>query len=427
MNKYQTFCFESYAFNVASKELKLTYLLDDVLTFTETYTFNFDFVKYDEAQLDRAVQNLFFMAGVSYYKAYVPPEITITSGQMDELSASFFSKTYQRGLGEFFYVNNLDPLTPISFPPNIGKIVARDSRVQNGLLIGLGGGKDSLLSVELLRAQPRVATWSLGHESQLAPLVTAIGLSHFTVERTWDKTLLEHNKNGALNGHVPISAIFACVGTIVGILSGYDDAVVSNEHSANEPTLTHNGVPINHQYSKSLEFEQDYQSLLAQSFGDSLRYFSFLRPLTELYIGELFAKYGFEKYKDVFSSCNRAFVHTSHEMFWCGECPKCAFVFLVLTPFVERAKLETLWHGKNLLLDPELTPIYNQLLGIDGDKPLDCVGEIKETRAAMKKAQDIYPELSRYVFELPEGYNFKELAPHNMPQQYYAVLQAALI
>src|SRR5690606_11803653 len=114
----------------------------------------------------------------------------------------------------------------------------------------------------------------------------------------------------------------------------------------------------------------------------------FLRPLSELRIAELFAKVGFEKYKSLFSSCNRAFVLESKSMSWCGECSKCAFTFLILSPFIDQPELEKLWGGNNLLLDPSLEATYRQLLGIEGDKPLDCVGEIKESRAAMRLAQE---------------------------------------
>jgi hypothetical protein len=248
-------------------------------------------------------------------------------------------------------------------------------------------------------------------------------LPHFWVAREWDQQLRQLNKQDALNGHIPISAIFSCVGMIVSILAGYRDAVVSNESSASEPTLRYRDTDINHQYSKSLEYEQDFQACLRVLFGDSLRYYSFLRPLSELRIAELFAKSGFVKYQEVFSSCNRAYTHGQHHMFWCGECPKCAFVFLVLSPFVERQPLEALWKGKNLLLDPELETIYRQLLGIEGDKPLDCVGEIKEARAAMRLAQKIYPELDKYIFEIPDSYDFRAWSNHSMPDEIFFILK----
>ena len=75
--------------------------------------------------------------------------------------------------------------------------------------------------------------------------------------------------------------------------------VVSNESSADEPTLHYNRVAINHQYSKSSAHEKAYQAHLARIFGDSLRYYSFLRPLSEVHIAEIFAAEGFEKYNEL--------------------------------------------------------------------------------------------------------------------------------
>ena len=419
---YRTFRFKSYAFDQASKELRLTYSYDEELEFHETYLFNFEFVQYDVTALDRACQLLFFMAGISYYKLYLAPNITIDKGQLDQTTADFLTATYQNGLGEFFYVNKLDPRSPIPFTANSPEQAPLPVAGQ-GALVGIGGGKDSLVTIERLRQLPSTVTWSLDHQSQLKPLVKTIGLPHYWVERTWDPAVLEHNKQGAYNGHVPISAIFAAVGTVVSILSGKRDAIVSNENSANEPTLHYQDLAINHQYSKSLEFEKNYQKLLQHNFGDSLHYYSFLRRLSEVHIAEIFAQHDFEKYKSVFSSCNRAFTHDSHAMFWCGHCPKCAFVFLALTPFVSREDLEKLFHGKNLLLTPELEPLYRQLLGIEGDKPLECVGEIKESRAAMRLAQQIYPELSTYQFEIPDSYDYRGLAVDALPSLYADLLK----
>ena len=422
MSQYSKFIFERYEFDKSTGQLKLYYGYDDALKFCESYHFDFQFVKYDEAALDRALQLLFFMAGVSYYKLFLAPEIVVQAGQLDAATAAFLGKTYERGLGEFFYVNQLDPQTPVSFPSNTPELAPLSIEGLSGQLIGLGGGKDSLVSVELLRNQPKVATWSLNHRSQLEPLAARVGLPHLWVEREWDQQLRELNSQGALNGHIPISAILSCVGNIVGILSGYRDLVVSNESSASEPTLNYQGVDINHQYSKSLEYEQDFQACLHRLFSDSLRYYSFLRPLSELRIAELFADLGFHKYLGVFSSCNRAYRHGEHQMFWCGECAKCAFVCLILTPFVEADQLMGIW-GKNLLLEPSLEAKYRQLLGIEGDKPLDCVGEIKEARTAMRLAQKKYPELEKYRFEIPADYDFRAWGGQSMPDEIFSLLK----
>ncbi len=425
MSRYKTFVFKSYTFDEDTNELSLVYGFDEILEFTEKYHFDFEVVgDLNKKALDRALQNLFFMAGVSYYKAYLADEIVIQAGQLDQSSADFFSNTWQKGLGEFFYVNQLDPGTPVEFPNNVDQIKPTPCSDAQGLLIGLGGGKDSLVSVELLRDQPKVATWSLNHREQLEPLVGRIGLPHFYVKRALDKELLDLNKIDALNGHIPISAIIGCVGTIVAILTGYRDVVVSNESSADEPTLSYQGHPINHQYSKSSDYEVAYQDLLGAHFKDTQRYYSFLRPLSEVAIAETFARVAFDKYQDVFSSCNRAFVLSSDHMSWCGECAKCAFTYLVLSPFVDRTKLDPIW-GKNLLEEPALEIAYKNLLGIEGDKPLDCVGGIKESRAAMKLVQDKTKHV-KYSFEIPEGYSYHDLSKHQMPPELFTILRAAL-
>jgi hypothetical protein len=162
-------------------------------------------------------------------------------------------------------------------------------------------------------------------------------------------------------------------------------------------------------------FEEAFQAHLARTVGDHVRYYSLLRPLSELRIAELFAHIGFETYADVFSSCNRAFTFDQHHLFWDGTCPKCAFIFLALSPFIPHTVLEKLFNGKNLLLEPSLEPTYRQLLGIEGDKPLECVGEIKECRAAMRASQRVYPQLTKlYAFDLPEDYDYTALGSHQM-------------
>jgi hypothetical protein len=425
---YKQFIFESYDFDRDAKTLHLHYSLDGDLTFTESYRFDFDFVDYDQAVFDRAAACLWLLAGVSYYKKFIPREIVIKGFDLDPFMAKFFTKAYERGLGEFWFVNKLDPHTPVTFPHATDHVEAiHSSKPGDGLLVGIGGGKDSLVSIELLRDQrDDINTWSVGHKAQLTPLAERMGFPHYWVERIWDPKLMEL-KGTSFSGHVPISGIIGLTGILTAILAGKRDVVVSNEQSANEPDFIYEGVEINHQYSKSQEYEDDFQKLLEHLFGDELRYYSFLRPLSELRIAELFAREAFDKYKDVFSSCNRAFVHTSSTISWCGECPKCAFTFLMLTPFVDREKLETLWGGKNLLLDPALEKTYRQLLGIEGGKPLDCVGEVKESRSAMRIAQETYPELrDKYQFELPDDYDFRKLYSHHMPPELFITLHTRL-
>jgi hypothetical protein len=428
--KYQQFIFEDYIFDTDTQVLSLHYSFDGTIHFTENFHFDFPLHEHDASALDRAFQLLFFMAGVSYYKAYLAPEIVVKKGWLDQPMADFYAKTYQRGLGEFFYINQLDPKMPITFPVTSEQpLPATHSQPSHGILIGLGGGKDSLLSVELVRnSDTDIATWSLNHRPQLTPLVERIGLPHYFVEREWDPSLIQHNAEGALNGHIPISAILAACGVIVAILTGREDVSMSNELSANEPTLVVDGVAINHQYSKTSEFEVDFQELLAHAFANGPRYYSFLRPLSELHIAELFCKVNaLRHYEGVFSSCNRAYVHGSNHIFWDGTCPKCAFFFLAMAPFAETEQLTAIFDGKNLLHDPELEQTYRQVLGIAGDKPLDCIGEIKESRTAMRLIQTHDVSLrDKYSFDIPDSYDYRALGGHHMPPEVYTLFSTSL-
>ena len=418
MRRFESFIFKDYTFNKESKTLELMYSFDDQLHFKETFIFDFDFINYNPQVLDKAIEILFFICGISYFKAYLVNKIEIKVGLIDENLANFLNKLYKKGLGEYLYINNLDFDDIATFRANTKESFLPLSEATNGAIVGVGGGKDSLVVIEALRDKvSNLKTWSLNHKSKLEPLVDKIGLEHLYVERTIDPLLLKLNNEDALNGHVPISAIIASCGVIVAILSGSKDIIVGNEQSSNEPTLMYKNEAINHQYSKSEEFEKDFQKYLIDTFKDSFRYYSFLRSLSELRIAKDFAKNYFDKYKEVFSSCNRAFQLDSKDLFWCGECPKCAFMFLIFTPFIQQDELVKLWKGKNLLLDKSLDQTYRNLLGIYGEKPLDCVGEIKESRSAMILAQEKYEELkSRFIFEVPKDYDYKKIYPNSMPK-----------
>lgn len=425
---HTSFIFDRYVFDKSTKTLELFYKIDSKVCFVEKYVFDFEFAVYDDMVLDRAFQILFMVAGISYYKTYIPKLVEVHPSIITEKLSKFLEETYQKGLGEFYYVNKLDPTTKTHFPANCyySKPLKHSGQ---GLLVGIGGGKDSIVSVDLIKnslPETKLSTWSLSHRKQLEPLVRKLGTRHYYVERILDPQLNNLNATDAYNGHIPISAIFACVGTVVAILSGHKDVVVSNEQSANEPTLTYRGVSINHQYSKSQDFERLFQAILRTNFDESVRYYSLLRPLSEMKIAELFAKHSFMTYRDVFSSCNRAFVQESPGLFWDTSCPKCCFVYLILFPFLGEKQLDAVFH-KNLLLDNSLVKTYRGLLGIEGDKPLDCVGEIQESRMAMKLAQKSIPELySMYEFDTQLNYDYRKLMQHEIPNEIWQSIQPLL-
>ncbi len=418
MKRFSSFIFKDYNFNKESKTLELMYSFDDQLNFKETFVFDFNFIDYNPQVLDKAIEILFFICGISYFKAYLVDKIEIKKGLIDKNLELFLNKLYKKGLGEYLFINQLDFDAIAPFEANTEESFQPLYQDTSGAIVGVGGGKDSLVVIEALRNKvSNLKTWSLNHKSKLEPLVDEIGLEHLYVERTIDPLLLKLNKEDALNGHIPISSIIASCGVIVAILGGTKDIIVGNEQSSNEPTLMYKNEMINHQYSKSEEFEKDFQKYLFDTLGNSFRYYSFLRSLSELRIAEIFTKNYFNQYKEFFSSCNRAFQLDSEGLYWCGECPKCAFIFLIFTPFIEKGELTKLWNGKNLLLDKSLDQTYRNLLGISGDKPLDCIGEIKESRSAMLFSQEKYQELkTRFVFEVPKDYDFRKIYPNSMPE-----------
>ena len=67
--------------------------------------------------------------------------------------------------------------------------------------------------------------------------------------------MLQLNSEGYINGHTPFSAIVAFSSVLTAALNGQKYITLSNENSANESTVKDSKV--NHQYSKSYEFELD--------------------------------------------------------------------------------------------------------------------------------------------------------------------------
>lgn len=439
VSPYKQFRFVAHHFDRTTGEAVLTYAFDDVITFTERVTFPLPTrIVADDATLERALFALHLVAGTSYYKAGLPPEIAIECGALTKSEADFWNTLYTLGLGEFFYRNNLAFHGYVNFPATATAAPVLLTIQTDGILLPLGGGKDSLVSVELLRNAGKDFTlFALGTHALLDRVAAAVGASLSVVRRELDPQLFALNKQGAWNGHVPISSYFAFTAVFFALLHGKRDVVLSNEKSANVGNVTVDGVMINHQYSKSLAFEKDVQAYIASSITKDVRYFSVLRPLSELAIVERFVRTG--KYFDVFSSCNRNFRITSHtDKLWCGECPKCAFVFALLAAFMPKAQLVPLF-GKNLYDDATLLWLYKELLGIDGIKPFECVGEPDEVFAAMVLAQRrgdfagavIMDWFTREVLSTKDNADdvaagaLEPAVAHAMPPEYAALVYAA--
>jgi hypothetical protein len=252
-------------------------------------------------------------------------------------------------------------------------------------LVPLGGGKDSLVVVEALKAigEDALVTW-VGNAPLIAACAERTGLPRLNVERELAPELFALNQRGAWNGHVPVTAVNSAILALAAILYGFDTIAFANERSASAATLEYEGQSVNHQWSKGYAFESMFADWLHSHVAADLDYGSLLRPYAELAVTRAFAHLG-TAYFDVFSSCNRNFRILGPRPVdrWCGQCPKCHFVFLALAPFLPKPRLLAIF-GRNLLDDETQAAGFDALMEYRDHKPFECVGEAAEARAAMQ-------------------------------------------
>ncbi len=322
--------------------------------------------------------------GVSYYKAALPPAILAPG--LEAAQAPFWDLLYGEGLGEFYFRNGLAiPASPGFAAAASGRQtgpaqapVTSDLGVRRPTLVLIGGGKDSGLVAEVVRASGMpAAALSLGDSPWMARSADAAGLTLHRIRRRIDPLLLELNAQGAWNGHVPISACIAAVAMLVARAGGFGDVLVGNERGADDANLVWQGRAVNHQWSKSSRFEQAFQAWCASEVGPWPRYASLLRPLGEVRIAREFARC--TRQHGNFTSCNRNFRldPASRPERWCGECAKCVFVALILTPHLDEAAALAIF-GQDILAHPGNRGHLEALLGIADVKPWDCVGTPRE-------------------------------------------------
>jgi hypothetical protein len=399
----RAFRFTHCQFDPATGEARLGYAFDDGPGMEEVVRFPgapFALEGERAEAVQRALRLLHLIAGVSYYKAAVPPQIVIEGEGIDAATAALLTSIYENGLGEFAYRNGLQLRGKIAFPaggtvggpsgpkPSAEKPSGLKALLQGRALVAIGGGKDSLVSIEALRALgiEQAVAW-VGSSPLIRACAERTGLPLLNITRTLSPRLFELNRQGALNGHIPVTAVNSAILALAALLHGHDQVVFSNERSASYGSLIPGTGEVNHQWSKGWDFERDFAAHLRGHVAADLRYYSLLRPFSELAVARQFAR--LDRYDQHFSSCNRNF-HILGErpaQRWCGVCPKCHFVFLALAPFMPKPRLMGIF-GRNLLDEPEQAPGYDALLEFRDHKPFECVGEGRESRAAMDALAD---------------------------------------
>lgn len=383
----QAFRFLRCHFDQASGVASLLYAFDNGPELTETIRFPCAPYQLDGARreaVEQALRLLHLIAGVSYFKAAAPPRIQIDGFSIDDDTAALLAELYENGLGEFAYRNGMVLRGKIRFPVAAERPAPAPALgLKKHALVAIGGGKDSLVSIEALRKAgvAQTVVW-VGSSPLIKACAERTGLPMLNISRSLAPELFEMNKQGALNGHIPVTAINSAILVLAALLHDADQVVFSNERSASYGSLIPGTGEVNHQWSKGWAFERDFAAHLRSHVAQDVSYFSLIRPFSELAVARQFAR--LDHYDAHFSSCNRNF-HLLGErpaQRWCGACPKCHFVFLALAPFMPKPRLMGIF-GRNLLDEPDQAPGFDALLEFQDHKPFECVGEGRESRAAM--------------------------------------------
>jgi hypothetical protein len=328
----ERFHFVDCGYDPLNGEARLVYAFDEGEPLTERIVFPHAPWPADasrQAAFQRALRLLHLVAGVSYYKACIPPRMDPGLPGLGEGLASFLTRLYVDGLAEFAHVNGVELSGRVHFPVGEGAAhPAFELALPERALLAMGGGKDSLVSLELLRqAGVEIQPVCVGDSPLIAETARAAHLPLLAIRRELAPALADMNRAGALNGHVPVTAINSAILLCASILYGHAWVVFSNERSADEPTrIDAAGRPVNHQYSKSMAFERDFRGVVRDFVSPDIDYFSLLRPMTELAVTAKFSRLG--HFHGVFSSCNRNFHQGGSRLDgsrWCGDCPKCRF------------------------------------------------------------------------------------------------------
>ena len=388
--RYPQFTYEKYSFEISGNQINMQFFfrIGDEIRFSpkmklEPGKYGLNISKQEE--IDGLVFHIGLIELISYWKCTCSPSVLVSSRKLTPNQQDWWKKLYWKGLGEFFYQNgitsSIDDFLNFEFEENakpIEDFTYRKVDNTSAVIVPIGGGKDSVVTLEHLRKKQQIVPFIINPRGATLECARIAGFPNqediVILRRQIDPKLLELNKNGFLNGHTPFSAMLAFHSLLASAAVNVRDIALSNESSANEPTIP--GTEINHQYSKSLEFEEDFRTYVRENMADCSHYFSYLRPYCELQIAEFFAQY--PAYFPVFKSCNAG----SKTDIWCCNCPKCLFAYIILSPFIPDDTMISIF-GEDLLNKPSLLQYFDELSGIADVKPFECVGTVDEVNKAL--------------------------------------------
>lgn len=395
--QHPTFTYEGFQYQYSENQIDITFdfRIGETIRFTPSMhlTPGKHAIRLaNPKQLEGIIFHIGLIELISYWKCACCPVVHVNGYRLSEAQQQWWKNLYWKGLGEFFYQNgissDIENFMTFSFDEDATPIEAFQCQKvaeSDAVIVPIGGGKDSVVTLEHLKQKHRIVPFIINPRGATLDCARVAGFPNeediVILKREISPRLLELNRQGYLNGHTPFSAMLAFYSLLVSTVTGVREVALSNESSANEPTIP--GTEINHQYSKSVEFEENFRHYVKENLNDINHYYSYLRPYCELEIAQFFAQY--PQYFEVFRSCNAG----SKTDIWCCNCPKCLFAYIILSPFIEDAQMIHIF-GEDLLNKPSLQQYFDELTGIAENKPFECVGTVDEVNRALGMVAEKY-------------------------------------
>ncbi len=392
--KYPKFIYENYSHKISGRNLEIffNFSVGNIRFRPKIIIENVDlksFKRIGDKTLNNLVFNLGLMEIPSYWKATCSPVIEVRAGWLSESQIKWWKDLIIKGMGQFYYENKIDWR-----PRNFLIIISAGRKsfkpyfnnLKNRYLIPFAGGRDSIVTLESLKSRKAdISLFTVNPIEKIQKTVKVSGIKkQIIVRRIIDKKLLDLNKKGYLNGHTPFTGVLSFISVLCAVMFNYRNIAFSNEKSSNKGNVRYLGRMINHQWAKSSEFEKMFKTYCKKYLAKDINYFSYIREYGELEISKKLS--GYKKYFPVFSSCNAGMRINAKGTLqakkrWCGNCPKCLFVYMTLYPFLTKKELLKTF-GKDIFENKGLLPIMNGLLGKNTIKPFECVGTKEESKLA---------------------------------------------
>ncbi len=428
MLRAQSFTFGKYTINKKRSIVTFTYQVKFRFGITKTFTDKLylkdipkeAWDKVPKEVLEPTLQALLIMLGINYWCVFPTKNIHIKNFLLTREQADFWNSLYLNGLGEFFYDMKMDFHDLIAFPYDDSAVATPATRFERpgrALLLN-GAGKDSILSAELLKALGTPFDFFAFAPTPAHKRIGAlVGAKTITVTRRRDKWMNEISALMGISNAYPSVSTFTFVATLLAELLGYNSIVFSNEKSADFGNFNYLGLEVNHQWCKSSEAEKMINDYIQRYITPDISTTSLLRKYSELEIVKQFVQY--PQYLHDVTSCNNYFwlpkfvQYLKPSGYWCKKCAKCVFLFACFSAFLPKEKVVSMF-GADLYADPKRIQMIKRILGIEGFKPLDCVGEPEEMILAMHYASrrgDYAGEPAMRMFEeqFPTDYDFDEI------------------